>query len=126
MKFAKVLFNVAGVYGLIVLTPMLFWESRIAVETPPAITHVEYFYGFLTLGIAWQVMFLVIARQPLHYRLAIVPSVLEKFGFGIAAMVLYAQGRLAQQVLLGAIIDLILGSLFVVAFIKLGRESQQP
>jgi hypothetical protein len=125
MKFAKIVFYVAGIYGLIVLTPMLLWETRVGVENPPAITHAEYFYGFLTLGIAWQVMFLVIASNPLRYRMAMLPSMIEKFGFGIAALMLYTQDRLPAPMLLGATIDQMLGVLFVVAFVVTRNSEQQ-
>jgi hypothetical protein len=43
MKFARGVFLVAGIYGLLVLTPIYFLEARIGRETPPPITHPEYF-----------------------------------------------------------------------------------
>jgi hypothetical protein len=61
---------IAGIYGLIVLVPQLFSESRIARDYPPVITHPEYFYGFLGVAIAWQLCFLVIAKDPVRYRQA--------------------------------------------------------
>jgi hypothetical protein len=54
MKFAKYVFNIAGVYGLIVLTPQYFVERQIGVDYPPAITHPEYFYGFVGVAVSWQ------------------------------------------------------------------------
>jgi hypothetical protein len=42
----------------------------------------------------------------------------EKFSFGIAAIVLFLQNRLHAMMLGAAIPDLILGVLFVVAFLK--------
>ena len=36
-------------------------EARVGRDYPPAITHPEYFYGFLGVAAAWQVAFLVIA-----------------------------------------------------------------
>ena len=50
MKFAKIIFLVAGIYGVLVLAPIYFMESTIGRQTPPAITHPEYFYGFLGAG----------------------------------------------------------------------------
>ena len=47
MKFAKRVFLVAGVYGVIVIVPMYFAEGRIGRDHPPAITHPEFYYGFL-------------------------------------------------------------------------------
>jgi hypothetical protein len=45
MKFARLVFLVAGIYGLIVLVPQFFLERKIGTDTPPPITHAEYFYG---------------------------------------------------------------------------------
>ncbi len=121
MLFAKRLFLVAGVYGLIVLPPMYFMERSIGEKNPPAITHPEFFYGFIGVATAWQVAFLIIARDPVRYRLMMLPGILEKLGFGVAAIVLYAQGRLATQMLLAGIGDLVFAALFAMAFVKTGR-----
>ena len=45
MKFAKIVFLVAGIYGLIVLLPLYFLEERTGRDFPPPITHPEYYYG---------------------------------------------------------------------------------
>ena len=116
MKFASRVFNVAGIYGLIAMFPQYFLENKIGVDTPPAITHPEYFYGFIGIGVAWQVMFLTIARDPVRFRPAMIAAVLEKLTFGIAAIVLYSGGRIAPTVLLFACIDLVLGTLFVLSY----------
>jgi hypothetical protein len=94
MRFAKIVFLVAGVYGLLVLAPLYFLESMIGRQTPPAITHPEYFYGFVGVGLAWQVLFLAVSRDPVRYRAMILPSVLEKVSYGIALAVLFSQHRL--------------------------------
>ena len=78
MKLARITFLIAGIYGLIVLTPLYFLEGTIARQTPPPITHVEFFYGFIGAALAWQVVFLLIARDPARYRLMMLPSILEK------------------------------------------------
>ncbi len=99
MKFAKVVFFIAGIYGLLILTPIYFMEGKIGRDTPPVITHAEYFYGFLGAGLAWQVLFLVLSRDPVRYRAMILPSVLEKISYGIALIVLFSQHRLPVSVL---------------------------
>ena len=45
MKFAKYVFALAGLYGLVTLVPAYFLEAAIAASNPPAITHPEFFYG---------------------------------------------------------------------------------
>ncbi len=47
MRFAKVVYLIAGVYGVLIIAPMYFMEDRIGREVPPAIHHPEFFYGFL-------------------------------------------------------------------------------
>lgn len=118
MKFAKVVFFVAGVYGLLILAPIYFLEKAIGQQTPPAITHPEYFYGFLGAGLAWQVLFLVLSRDPVRYRAMIPPSILEKVSYGIALVVLYAQHRLPVSVLAIGSIDWIFAFLFLAAYFK--------
>ena len=116
MKFARYVFLVAGVYGVLILPPQYFLEGRISADNPPAITHPEYFYGFLGVALAWQVLFLLIARDPVRYRLAMLPATLEKLAFGGATLILYCRHRLALQVFAFGLLDLLFAALFVVAF----------
>lgn len=115
-NFARRVFQVAGIYGLIVLVPQLFVESRIGHDYPPAITHAEYFYGFLGVAIVFQLVFLVIATDPGRYRALMVPSMLEKLSFSVPAIVLYAQHRLALVTMCFGLVDLAWGALFLLAW----------
>jgi hypothetical protein len=123
MKFAKVVFLVAGIYGLIVLVPQFFLEAKIGRDTPPPITHPEYFYGFICVAVAWQVLFLVLSRDPVRYRLMMIPAMLEKIGFPIAVVILYLQGRLDPTIFIPASADLILLALFVASYRKTATAS---
>ena len=117
MRFARIVFTIAGVWGIIVLIPLCFMFDAIGRESPPPITHPEFFYGFAGVALAWQIAFLLIAREPVRLRPIMVPAVVEKFGFVAAVCVLYAQRRLpVGQIMVGAGADLILGVLFVAAF----------
>lgn len=118
MKFARGLFAIAAVYGVIGLVPQYFMEAKNGRDFPPAITHPEFFYGFIGVALAWQVMFFIIARDPQRYRLAMLPGALEKIGFGGAAVVLHLQGRLAAQTLGFGVVDLIFAALFLIAYVK--------
>jgi hypothetical protein len=122
MKFSRWLFRIAGIYGLIVLVPQYFLEGKIGEQTPPAITHPEFFYGFLGVAIVWQIAFLIIAQDPMQFRAMIIPSVLEKFSFGIAAIVLFYQERIPPMVFGAGMVDLLLGALFVVAWRRLSAR----
>ena len=119
MKFAKIVFRVAGIYGLLVLAPLYFMEAKIGQDTPPTITHPEYFYGFIGVGLAWQFLFLVLSSDPAKYRTMILPSILEKVGYAVAVLVLYSQHRLAASALAVGSIDWIFAFLFLVSYFKL-------
>jgi hypothetical protein len=116
MRFARIVFLAAGVYGLIINTPLFFMEERIGRETPPAITHPEHFYGFLGVTLAWQFMFLVLSRDPSRYRAMILPSILEKVSYGIALVILFAQHRLPLSVLTIGSVDWIFAALFIASY----------
>ena len=122
MKFAKWEFLVSGIYGLAALLPQYFLEQKIGHDYPPAITHPEYFYGFIGIGVAWQVAFLVIGRDPIGHRLFMLPAVIEKATFGFAVIALYAQQRVSTSLLALGCLDLVLGALFAVSYWKTGRR----
>jgi hypothetical protein len=123
MKLAKWIFLIAGLYGIIVIAPGYFFENQIARDFPPAITHPEYYYGFIGVTLAWQILFLILATDPLHYRLMMLPAVVEKVTYGIAVIWLFMQQRVAGFILGFAIVDLILGLLFLIAYWRTGRTS---
>ena len=119
MKFAKYTFLLAGIYGLPALVPQYILENKIGTDTPPAITHPEFFYGFIGVAIAFQLVFLVISRDPQKYRMLVLPSIVEKFSFAIPAAILFATGRLNAQMFAAGMIDAVLGLLFVVCWFKI-------
>ena len=118
MKFAKVVFWVAGIWGLLVITPLYFMFDLIGTKDPPAITHPGFYYGFVGVALAWQIAFLVIARDPVRLRPMMIPSVVEKFTYGIAVVALVVQGRMHRSDLVFVATDSILGLLFVIAYLK--------
>jgi hypothetical protein len=126
MTFAKRVFLLAGIYGLLVLTPQYFLEAKLGRDYPPPITHPEQYYGFIGVALAWQLLFLLISRDPERYRLAMLPAVVEKFTFGVAVWVLYLQHRVPTVVLGVGSVDLVLGTLFIVAFRRVTRLSVPP
>jgi hypothetical protein len=114
--FCQRVFFVAGLYGLVVLFPQYFMEASLNRRFPPPVTHPEHFYGFIGVAIAWQFAFLLIARDPQRFRPFMLAGVLEKLSFGVAAIVLYAQGRVALFVLCAGSVDLLLAIFFILAF----------
>ena len=117
MKFAKWVYRIAGIYGPLVLAPLLFLERAVSQSSPPAITHPEYYYGFAITGVAWQLAFIVIGSDPQRFRSLIPVTWFEK-SWGLIAIALYVQGRISSQVLTLGQIDLLLGALFVGAYLS--------
>jgi hypothetical protein len=120
MKFPKTLLFIAGAYGLIVLIPQYFLETKNGRDFPPPITHPEYYYGFIGVAIAWQIAFLIMSSDPIRYRAMIIPGVVEKASFGIACLVLYFQRGVSTVVIASGVIDLTFAVLFLVAYAKTG------
>lgn len=118
MKFAKTVFLIAGIWGLLVITPLFFMFNLIGRQDPPPITHPGFYYGFVTAALGWQIAFFVIAQNPVRFRPLIIPAVIEKFGYGIAVIVLVLQNRMHTSDLVFGCVDLLLGFLFVVACVK--------
>ena len=118
MKFAKVVFNIAGAWGVIALLLLYFLFDRIGIDDPPAITHPGFYYGFAGVGLAWQITFFLIARDPVRYRIMMIPGLLEKLAFGGAVVVLVAQNRMHTNDLLFGGIDLLFCVLFAIAFVR--------
>jgi hypothetical protein len=126
MTFARRVYGLAGIYGILCLTPMFFLEERVGRDYPPVVTHPEYFYGFVGVSLAWQVAFLIIASDPSRYRPLMPATLIEKAGFGIAAIWLFLQHRIPAPTLGFAGVDLILFALFTAAFFKTPAPSPQP
>ena len=118
MRFAKIVFRIAGIYGFIVLLPQYFSEERTGRDFPPPITHPEFYYGFIGLALTWQLLFLLLSIDPVRYRLMMIPSMFEKVVFVIPVVILYYQHRVSSVILALSLVDLVLGVLFVIAYIK--------
>ncbi len=113
MRFAKIVFWIAAIWGVLVITPLYFMFDLISRTDPPPITHPGFYYGFVGAAFAWQIAFFFIARDPARHRPLIIPSVFEKFSYSSAVIVLVLQGRMHPSDLVFGGIDLLLGLLFV-------------
>jgi hypothetical protein len=116
MKFAKIVFRIAGVWGILVLTPLFFLPDEINRRFPPPITHPQYYYGFVALAWVFQLIFFVIATDPIRFRPLVIPAILEKAGFVLTCVVLLLRGKITSGEASGAAADLLLGILFICAF----------
>jgi len=116
MKFAKITFWVASIWGILVITPLYFLYDTIGRQDPPPITHPGFYYGFTGAALAWQFAFILIARDPARFRPLMLPSVFEKFSFTAAHCVLYLQHRTHLGDLALGGIDALFGIAFLIAF----------
>jgi hypothetical protein len=122
--FARIVFRVAGLLGVVTLTPLYFMLDRIGSHYPPAITHPDFYYGFIGVGLAWQAAFLMIASDPVRFRPFMIAAILEKFIYVMSVGALYAQGQLQGSQLAAAGPDFALGILFIAAFLKTAAVSE--
>jgi hypothetical protein len=125
MRFPRVVFTIAGIWGVLIMTPLYFTFDAIGRAYPPPITHPDLYYGFVGVTLAWQVAFLVIASDPVRHRTFMLVAILEKFLYVGTMIALYLRGQLLPAQAAAIIVpDALLGVLFVVAFFNTrGRGS---
>ncbi|MBS0361697.1 MAG: hypothetical protein JSR98_09975 [Proteobacteria bacterium] len=117
MRLAKWIYGLSAVWGLLVLTPLLFLRRQIEAQTT-VFTHPEYFYGFLAVALTFQLVFLTIARDPARLRPLMPLTVLEKWSWGVVAWAFFLQGQTQAAVVVFASIDMAIGLLFALAWAK--------
>jgi hypothetical protein len=121
MKFAKIVFWLAAIWGFLIITPLYFMFNLIGEKDPPAITHPGFFYGFVGVALVWQIAFIFIARDPIRFRPVMIPAILEKLVYSIPVIILVLQKRTHPGDLVFAAIDLSLGVLFFLAYLRTPR-----
>jgi hypothetical protein len=118
MKFAKVVFRIAGIWGLLIITPLYFIFDLIGRKDPPPITHPGFYYGFVGVAFVWQIAFLIISTDPVRFRPLMIAAILEKVAYSIPLLILISQKRTSPNDLVFAGIDLLLCFLFVAAYLR--------
>ena len=124
MIFARRVFQIAGIYGLIVVT--LAYAAHLAgVEQAVVYSdHPELVHGFFLVTLAWQVAFLLIATDPVRFRVLMLAAMLEKFPFTIVVLLFYAGGYVDTIRLDLGLIDGLIGILFSIAYVLTDREAR--
>jgi hypothetical protein len=125
MRFAKVVFIAAGVWGIVVLTPLYFLLDISGRQYAAPTTYPQFVYGFLSVAMAWQIAFLIIGTSPVRFRPLMIASMVEKFGHVVTVAVLYGQARISTLDAMAAGPDLLLGVLFIAAFAKTSTSDQR-
>ena len=116
MKFAKSVFLLAGFYGLLVTIPLFFTEMQTA---PLGLNYPEFYYGFAGVTLAWQLLFILLSRDPLRFRPLIPAAILEKLIFAVGIFVLSSQRQIGSRILTAALIDGGIGLLFTAAYLRM-------
>jgi hypothetical protein len=118
MKFARMVFLIAGIWGFLIVTPLYFLFDYIGLSYPPAVTHPDVYYGFVGVTLVWQVAFLIIATNPIRLRPVMVAAILEKLVYVTTLTILYLRGQLPFSQFVVTVPDVTLAMLFVAAFVK--------
>src|SRR5262249_28479704 len=118
MKFARSVFLTAGIWGILVITPLFFIFEQIGIKDPPPVTHPLFYYGFGGVTLAWPFVFLVIASNPARFRPLMLVGILEKLGYFVPALVLYSQHRVHIADVYISCGDALLAMLFLMAYFK--------
>jgi hypothetical protein len=110
MRFAKWVFLIAGIYGVLALLPQYFVK--------PSADRPDFFYGFVGIALVWQLAFILISRDVARFRPLMPVAVLEKLAFGIPAVILFTQRRIPAEMLLAGSTDLLLAVLFAISWLR--------
>ena len=112
--FARVVFAIAGLFGLGQMIPLYQQAGS------------PTYYALLGTVGAWQILFLLIAWKPAELRPAMIPAVLEKVFWCVTLGVLYYRGSVtATQLASNGLPHGLLGVLFAVAYFRTSRRLTQ-
>jgi hypothetical protein len=117
MTFAKWVFTIGGIWGLLIITPLFLLEPQIVAASRP-FSHPDFFYGFLASTVMWQVGYLAIARDPARYRPFMLIGATGKLIYFTACVTLFLQGRVLPMVPMLTAPDLVLATLFIVVWFR--------
>jgi len=120
VKFARIVYGIAAVYGFVSLLPLYFLLEKVGRDAPPPITHPEFYYGFLGVTLLWQLVFVMIAKNPVRYRSLIPITILEKFVYTVPVVLLYFAGRVHANIMQSSLVDPVFGILFIGAYFRAG------
>lgn len=111
MRFARWSFLIAAIYGLIA-TLSLYFRAPLTAET-------QWLFVFAGAAAATQLAYLLIASDPLRYRMVIPVGIASKLSFALPIAILYARGQVPASAFAFGLLDLALAALFAVNFVRL-------
>jgi hypothetical protein len=123
MRFAKYVFIGAGIWGVAVLTPFYWLVDLSGRHYNAPIDYPQFFYGFFSVAMAWQIAFFVIGFDPARFRPMMIPGIIEKLGHTATVLTLYSRGRVSVADAQAALPDLVLAAAFIAAWLATGRAA---
>jgi hypothetical protein len=118
MKFARIVYGIAAAYGFVSLLPLYFLIDKVGRDAPPPVMHPEFYYGFLGVAILWQLVFVMIAKDPFRYRSLMPVTILEKFIYTVPVVLLYLNGHVHVNIMRPSLVDPIFGIFFAIAYFR--------
>jgi len=116
IRFAKYVFGISAIFGFLFLLPLYFAENYVAAESPPAITHPEFYYGFVGVALIWQFVYFMIATNPVRFRPIMILAGLAKFSLVLTFFCLFLVQRVSAKTLAAAVPDFLMALLFFACF----------
>jgi hypothetical protein len=117
MRFAKWVFTLGAIWGVIAVAPLYLAENALEARYGP-LTYPEWYYGMIEVILVCQLLYLLIGRDPVRLRPVMPVAILGKLGFASTLWTLYGLGRVPLQVTLTATPDLIWALVFAIAYLK--------
>jgi hypothetical protein len=121
MKLARWVFLIAGILDLLPVVPLAYAAISNGEAILPDVASMGlFFYVSVFQYVCWQMLYIVLARDPVRYRPMMIPAFLVEVTapFNPAWLFLYGF-RFWIPI---AVVDLVLAILFVVAFWLTGRD----
>ena len=118
MRFARIVYAIAAIYGILSMLPLYLLIDKIGHDAPPPVTHSEFYYGFLGVTLLWQLVFILIAKDPWRYRPIMLITILEKLIYTVPVLILYFLGRVHPSIVRFSLVDPIFGVLFLLAYFQ--------
>lgn len=116
MVFAKRVFTWAAIFGFAMVAPLFAAEALVARIQHHPVADPHWYYGFAGVALGFQVIYLMIGRDPVRYRSLMPVCGLTKFGFGVIVWTLVGLGR--TEPLFGVIAtpDMLWAAAFLMAY----------
>jgi hypothetical protein len=116
MVFARRVFTWAAVFGFVMVAPLLVAEGLVARLLHHALNQPQWYYGFAEVALGFQVVYLIIGRDPVRYRPLMPVCGVAKLGFGVTMWTLVGLGRTDPLLGLAATPDLLWAAAFLLAY----------